>query len=400
MDQERTARLAARCVEAFQRRFDPGATFDGLTAARAPGRVNLIGEHTDYNDGFVFPMAIDREVVMVGRRRADDTVRLYSVDYDQESVFELSRVEPDLGARWSDYVRGVVQVLQEAGFRLGGFEAAIAGDVPRGAGLSSSAALEVSVLTLLDALFDLGLDLVQKARYGQRAENQFVGVACGIMDQFVSAAGKAGHGLFLDCRSLDYQHVPLHLEDARVLVIDTRKSRELADSAYNARRQECQEGAAFFARRIPEVRALRDVTPEAFAAYEAELPEPVRRRCRHVVTECQRVLDGVKALAAGDLEAFGRLMNASHASLRDDYEVSCRELDLVVEIASGVEGVYGARMTGAGFGGCAVALVHKECVEAVRQAVCRRYPGETGLTPEVYEFTAAEGAGIIDLAGA
>lgn len=381
-------------VATFRNRLDANVRKDELVAARAPGRVNLIGEHTDYNDGFVFPMAIDREIMLVGRARNDRIVRLYSVDYDQESTFELDRVEPDPKARWSDYVRGVVDVLQKAGYTLGGFEAVMLGDVPRGSGLSSSAALEVAAITFLDALLSLGIEPKDKALLGQRAENEFVGVACGIMDQFISAAGKAGHGLFLDCRTLDYEHVPLNLGDARVLVVNTNKRRGLVDSEYNARRQECEEGAAFFAAKIPGVKALRDVTPEQFAAYEQELAEPVRSRCRHVVTECQRVLDSVEALKAGDLARFGRLMNESHKSLRDDYEVSCRELDLIVEIAWENPGVYGARMTGAGFGGCAVVLVHKDQLDSLSAAIRERYPKETGLTPELFVFEPEDGAGV------
>lgn len=395
MAPENTAEKVRRGLEALRTRLGVAASASKGLAARAPGRVNLIGEHTDYNDGFVFPMAIDREIVLVGQRREDEVVRLYSLDYDQESQFTLSRVEKGPQAPWSDYVRGVVDVLQKAGYRLGGFDAVITGDVPQGSGLSSSAALEVAAITLLDGLFGLGIEPPEKARLGQRAENEFVGVACGIMDQFISAAGKAGHGLFLDCRTLAYEHVPLHLEDARVVVVNTNKRRGLVDSEYNARRRECEEGAAFFAARIPGVKALRDVTMEQFAAYESELPEPIRRRSRHVVSECQRVLDSVEALKAGDLERFGQLMNQSHISLRDDFEVSCRELDVIVEIAWKTPGVYGARMTGAGFGGCAVALVHKDQVEALSAAIRETYPEETGLTPDIYVFSAVDGASVL-----
>ena len=394
MVQEKTAGKVARCLEAFRRLIDGKVNEGELVAARAPGRVNLIGEHTDYNDGFVFPMAIDREVVLVGRARNDRVVRLYSLDYGGGSTFEIDRIEHDPSARWSDYIRGVVDVLQKAGYEVGGFDAVVTGDVPRGSGLSSSAALEVATITFLDKLFSLGIDPAQKAVLGQRAENEFVGVACGIMDQFISAAGKEGHGLFLDCRSLEYEHVPLHLSDARVLVVNTNKHRGLVDSEYNARRKECEEGAAFFAGRIPGVKALRDVTPEQFEAHQAELPELVRSRCRHVIGECRRVLESVEALKAGDLALFGKLMNESHVSLRDDYQVSCRELDLIVEIAWENQGVYGARMTGGGFGGCAVVLVHKDHVDEVSAAIRDRYPRETSLTPDLFVFTAVDGAGV------
>ena len=381
--------------DVFDRHADPG----DITFARAPGRVNLIGEHTDYNDGFVFPMAIDREVLIAGRRRADRTVRLYSLEYRQASEFDLDDVRKDETAKWSNYFRGVVDVLQREGAALSGVDAVILGDVPQGAGLSSSAAFEVAALALLSALNGLSLSPERRAVLGQRAENEFVGVACGIMDQFISSAGKAGHGLFLDCRSLEYKHVPLRLENAAVVVVNTNKRRGLVDSEYNARRRECEEGARAFAAWIPGVRALRDVSVGDFERHAGKLAPVVRKRCRHVVTECDRVLRTLEALERGDLAAFGRLMNESHDSLQGDFEVSCAELDLVVSIARSTPGVYGARMTGAGFGGCAVALVDAGAVDELARRIAAEYPGRTGLEPDVYVFAPADGAGLVDIGG-
>lgn len=364
-----------------------------IVAVRAPGRVNLIGEHTDYNDGFVFPMAIDREIAIVGRKRNDRQVRVCSGEYEEVVEFNLDLIESSETSTWSNYFKGTIDVLQKAGYRLAGLDAVVLGNVPQGAGLSSSAAFEVATATLCDELFGLNISPKEKAVLAQKAENEFVGVACGIMDQFISAAGKAGHGLFLDCRSLEYEHVPLHLDDAAVMVINTNKRRGLVDSEYNTRRRECEIGAAFFAKLDPAVKALRDVTLEQFEAHQESLDDVVRRRCRHVITECARTLESVEALRAGDLNTFGQLMNASHDSLRDDFEVSCRELDVIVELARGVEGVYGARMTGGGFGGCAVALVRQTAVDAVTDVIQREYPKATGLTPDIFVFDAAEGAG-------
>lgn len=384
-----------RAIAAFRTQFDPGVRAEELLLARAPGRVNLIGEHTDYNDGFVFPMAIDRDVILAGRKRPDKRVLLYSADYDSRTEFGLEDFGKDPAAPWSDYFRGVVDVLQKEGYALGGLEAVVLGDVPQGSGLSSSAAFEVSAVAFLDGLFGLGIDPVRRALLAQRAENAFVGVQCGIMDQFASSLGREGHALFIDCRTLEYERVPLDLSEAAVVVVNTNKARGLVDSEYNARRRECEEGAAFFARKLPGVKALRDVRPEQFEALAPELPGITRKRCRHVVGECARVLQGVEALQRNDLEAFGRLMYASHESLRDDFEVSCFELDTVVEIARGVPGVYGARMTGAGFGGCAVILVRQEAVGALEERVRAEYPRRTGLRPEVFRFRATGGAEVL-----
>lgn len=359
--------------------------------ARAPGRVNLIGEHTDYNDGFVLPMAIDRDVTIVGAPRDDRVVRLRSANFGDEASFVLERIEKAHDGAWSNYARGVASVLQHAGFALHGFDGVIYGDVPIGSGLSSSAAIEMATLMAFtaagaDGPAPLVLDGAQAARLAQRAENEFVGVNCGIMDQFISSLGKAGHALFIDCRSLAYELTPLP-EGVTVLVVDTSAPRTLAASAYNERRAQCEQAA-----RALGVPALRDVSVEAFERRRGELPDLIARRAAHVIYENRRVLEAVAALRANDVTTFGQLMNQSHDSLRDLYEVSSKELDAVVEIARRVPGVYGARMTGAGFGGCAIALVDDAQAGALAQAITHEYPQRTGREPKVYACVASDGA--------
>lgn len=381
-------------VEAFREAF--GAAFGSPPdlIARAPGRVNLIGEHTDYNDGFVMPMAIDREVRVAVRRRADRLVRLVSVNYHAHSEFSLDEVAHDPDQTWSNYERGVVQILLDSGASLGGFDLAIVGDVPEGAGLSSSAAVEVATLTALNSLFGLGLAPFEVAKLGQRAEREFVGVSCGIMDQAISAVGRAGHAMLLDCRSLETTLVPLG-SDLAVVVTDTAVTRGLVGSAYNDRRAECEEASAHFATVYPGVRALRDVNEAQFRAHAHELTDVVAKRARHVVTENARVINAGEAFRRGDLPEVGRLMYASHESLRDDFEVTVPELDLLVDLSRSKTGVFGARMTGAGFGGCIVALVKPDAVSSYVEQVATQYRTETGLTPRVFVCTATDGAGVI-----
>lgn len=378
-------------MDTFNARF--GARPQGeLCVAIAPGRVNLIGEHTDYNDGFVLPIAIYREFVLVGARRTDRQVRVYSMDMDQEALISLDDLRFDENLRWSNYVRGVFSVLQAAGHTLTGMDVVMSGNVPQGSGLSSSAALEVGVLVLTQALSGLNISGVEGARLCQKAENTFVGVNCGIMDQFISRLGKQDSALLIDCRSLEYRLIPWKSDKVRLLVVDTRAERGLVDSEYNQRRQECEAGVAALAKVIPGVRALRDVSVQQLAAYADRLAPQVRARCEHVVGENQRVLDAVAALEAGDWNRLGALMYASHESLRDLYQVSCKELDLVVDIARTIPGVYGARMTGAGFGGCAIVLVAEEAVENLQQAIKTRYTASIGREPGLLLTGAADGA--------
>jgi galactokinase len=361
---------------------------------RAPGRVNMIGEHTDYNDGYVLPIAIDRSVLVASSRRPDRTVRLRAVDFSEQVVFSLDNIAYDERRRWSNYQRGVAAVLEERGQSLPGVDVAIASDVPVAAGLSSSAALEVSMAVTWQTLVGFDISRSDLALLCQRAENTFVGVNCGIMDQFISALGQENAALLIDCRSLAHRAVSLP-SGGVVVVMDTRKQRGLSDSAYNTRRAECEEGVRLLQPHLPDITALRDVSIADFYNYADTLPENVRKRCRHVIGENQRTLDGVEALERGDAATFGRLMDASHRSLRDDYEVSCTELDAMVEAAWRAPGVIGARMTGGGFGGCAVALVDEVQAEAFSRQVATEYERATGLDPNLYICTAEAGADLV-----
>ncbi len=379
-------------ISAFSRHFDGSPE----VTVRAPGRVNLIGEHTDYNEGFVFPAAIDRWVVVASRPRADDLAVVYSVAYEEEDRFSTSE-EPARVGTWADYVRGMVREFQLLGQGIRGFDAALAGDVPVAAGLSSSAAVEMAVGQTLLELSGFSMSGADLALLGQRAEDRFVGVNCGIMDQFISANGRKRHALFLDCRDLSFEPVALAGDKTRIVICNSGVKRGLTSSAYNQRRSACEAGVRDLARAMEsDVRALRDISEEELQAHSGLLPPEVYRRCRHVVSENARTREAVALLKSGDLGGFGRLMDASHRSLRDDYEVSGPELDLLVDIAGGVSGVYGARMTGAGFGGCTVNLVQDNAVEALSEAVQSRYPGEAGLAPEVYICSAVAGAERLD----
>ncbi|HEY0394740.1 MAG TPA: galactokinase [Candidatus Elarobacter sp.] len=352
---------------------------------RAPGRVNLIGEHVDYSEGFVLPMAIDRATVAAAAPRDDRRVRIRSLDRGETAEFELDEADPRPAGAWSDYARGVALALARR-VPLNGADVVLRTAVPIGAGLSSSAAFELAVaLALLDAA-GASLEPHELARAAQEAENGFVGLRSGIMDQLASALGVREHALLIDCRSLDVTPVPLPPE-AAVVVADSGVKHELSGSAYNDRRAESEEAA----RRLG-ARTLRDVSLLEFARRSAELPEPLRRRARHVVGENARVLATVVALREGDLATAGAHMNESHVSLRDDYEVSAPELDLLVEAAHGVDGVYGARMTGGGFGGSIVALVRRDAVAPLTTALESAYAARFGRKAAVTEVKAADGA--------
>ncbi len=352
--------------------------------ARAPGRVNLIGEHTDYNEGFVLPMAIERETRIVAAPRPDARVRLVALDLEREAAFDLPEVAPSNDERWSNYVRGVTAGLLAGGYTVQGCDLLMQGDVPIGAGLSSSAAVEMAAIQALAAIgrFVVAPDVA--ARIGQRAEHVFVGTNCGLMDQLASALGQPGYALLIDCRDLSSRPVRVPA-GAEVLIADTAVRRHLAGSAYNERRAQCEAAA-----RAMGVPTLRDATLEMLD--KAQLDPVIERRARHVITENQRVLETVAALERGDLPAVGRLMNASHASLRDLYEVSSPELDRMVELLRSQPGCYGARLTGAGFGGCAVALLDAGAVEAAIPAVSAAYHEATGLQATLYPTRAAAGA--------
>lgn len=377
----------ARAVEAFRERFGGEPRW----RARAPGRVNLIGEHTDYNEGFVLPFAIDRAVWVAARPRSDRQVHLIAADFGEEARFALDGLAPGGVRGWAAYPAGVAWALEGAGMRLPGLEAAFAGDVPIASGLSSSAAVEVAFAVTWAALGGHEVPRLELARLCQRAENEFVGVRCGIMDQMAALFGRRGCALLMDCRSLETRPVPIP-EEAVILVADSGVRRALAASAYNERRAQCEEAVRRLRARYPGIRALRDVTPAQLEAARAELPEGIYRRARHVVTENERVMQAVAALARGDLQALGELLNASHESLRGDYEVSAPELDTLVEAARSVSGVYGARLTGAGFGGSILALVRREAVPAAGEAITRAYRDRFGRTPVWFVVTPDEGA--------
>jgi galactokinase len=361
---------------------------------QAPGRVNLIGEHTDYNEGYVLPIAIDRSALIAVARRPDRTVRLRSLDFEDQVAFQLNDIRYDDRHRWSNYQRGVADELQKRGLELPGIDALLTSDVPVGAGLSSSAALEVSMAVAWQTLTGFDMSRPELALLCQSAENNFVGVNCGIMDQFISALGQENAALLVDCRSLEHRSVSLP-DGVSVVVMDTNKQRGLADSAYNTRRSECEQGVALLQAHLPGIRALRDVSMAEFERLAEGLPDNVLRRCRHVVGEDDRTLAGVEALGRGDAAVFGKLMDASHVSLRDDYEVSCAELDAMVEAAWRAPGVIGARMTGGGFGGCAVALVEESEAAAFSEQVAREYQHAIDLVPKLYVTSAKAGAQVV-----
>ncbi|HEX5484137.1 MAG TPA: galactokinase [Terriglobia bacterium] len=358
---------------------------------RAPGRVNLIGEHTDYNQGFVLPAAIDRYVWYAGRKRPDRTVRVYSVDFEDQTDFDLDNFQKDEQHAWSNYLRGVSGLLESGGAQLPGVDLVLGGNVPPGAGLSSSAAVEIGAAVFWTKLLNRATDPLAIIKLAQKAENDFVGVPSGIMDQFASALGKADHALFLDCRDLTCQYVPLDPK-AKIVVCNSGVKRALAQSEYEVRVRQCQEAVAGLRSAGLKASSLRDVEPAQLEAARGGLTEIQFRRARHVVTENQRVLKAIEALEAGNLDEFGKLMNQSHESLRDDYEVSSRELDALAELAWKQPGVYGARMTGAGFGGCTVNLVRQESAAAFVEAVCKGYEKVMGAKPEIYVFRASDGA--------
>ena len=375
--------LRERVVEEFERRFgEPPAA-----VIRAPGRVNLIGEHTDYNDGFVLPMAINRAVWIAMRPRLDPYVVAYSVDFDEVAEFSVLEMVHRHNT-WAEYLKGVAWALQENGFTLKGWDGVIAGDVPVGAGLSSSAALEMAAARAFGSASNIAWQPVEMAKVGQKTENEWIGVKSGIMDQTISAAGVEGHAVLIDCRWLSLTPVPLPPATA-VVILDTATRRELVGSNYNERREQCETAAKFL-----NVPALRDVQIDQLEAVKDMLEDVVYRRAKHVVTENARTLEAADCMRAGDAVKLGQLMNASHVSMRDDFEITNAALNTMVEIAQAQDSCYGARMTGGGFGGCAVALVKLGDAERFGAAVAAAYEQKTNLKPAVYVSTATEGAAI------
>lgn len=368
----------------FRQRFDtePEGVF------RSPGRINLIGEHTDYNEGFVLPAAIDRFATVAAARRSDSRVALYAVQFGEGYEEELAAIHPIPGS-WTDYILGVADELVRRGYRIGGFNMVISGDVPVGAGLSSSAAIECAVGFALSELFGLGLSRLDLARIGQAAEHRFPGVQCGIMDQFASVFGKKDHALKLDCRSLEYEEVPLRLGGYTIVLLNTNVKHSLASSAYNERRQQCADGVAAVARHHNGVTSLRDTTLEMLASH---IKDPlIYKRCRYVVEENMRVASAVEQMRRGSISALGELMYESHRGLSDQYEVSCPELDYLVEAVKGHPAVAGGRMMGGGFGGCTINLIREDALGELIDGLEASYRRDMGKPLSVYIATTADG---------
>jgi galactokinase len=371
---------------AFERRFGTRPRI-----FRAPGRTNLIGEHTDYNEGFVMPVAIDRATWVACASRSDSTLRIFSEHFAEDISFDLNDQSPAPRHHWSDYVRGVALMLQRVGIHLDGADMLIHSNLPLGAGVSSSAALEVAAGLALAGLAGRELQPLHLAKLCQRAENEFVGARCGIMDQFIACFAKAGHAVFLDCRSLEHSAVPLP-KNVRLILCNTMVKHEIGAGEYNARRAECEETVARLKKVIPGVNTLRDVTPAQVEEHRVLLPGKLAKRARHVTTENEGVLAARDALKRGDLGTLGKLMRASHASLRDDYEVSCKELDAMVGLAMSFDGCFAARMTGGGFGGCTINLVERAQTSEFTSYMKHRYQEATGVEPEIYVCDPVGGA--------
>ncbi|MBC8415773.1 MAG: galactokinase [Candidatus Cloacimonetes bacterium] len=358
---------------------------------RAPGRVNLIGEHTDYNDGFVLPIAIDRYTNMLISQNDDRKVRLFDLKYREKEEFNLKNIEPSRQKKWSNYQRGIAKVLLDAGYKIGGMDVLIFSEVPEGAGLSSSASIEIATLLSFKELFGLDIKRLEVIELARKAENEFVGVQCGIMDQFTSLLSKENNALFIDCRSLEYQYVQLSIQGYSFVVCNSMVKRKLAESSYNQRIQECREAKKILQKYLSEITSLRDVAINDLEKYKSYFPEKLKKRVEHVVFENERVKQAVEVLKKGNLEAFGELMYQSHKSLKELYEVSIDELDLLVEIGMNEPGVLGARLTGAGFGGCVIYLVEDSSIEHLKEKILDVYWGKTGLIPQFYKVVPSRG---------
>lgn len=381
-------------VAAFRRQFKCVPEI----IARAPGRVNLIGEHTDYNEGFVLPVAIDRQVLIAADRNAPDgMIQLYSLEYNEFDTFSIDEISFSTECDWSNYLKGVIACLKEQGVEISPFRACVTGNVPQGAGLSSSAALEVATAVLCNKLFGTALSGKEIALLAQKAENEFVGIRCGIMDQFVSSLAQSDAALLIDCRDLNYEAIPLHLsaQEVSIVITHTGVRRGLLGSKFNERRSECEEGLRLLKQSRPGLNSLRDLDLATLQLCSGILPDVIKMRVKHVVAENDRVQQAAALLREQNLRGFGELMIDSHNSLRKDYEVSCDELDLLVDLSLKTEGCLGARMTGAGFGGCTVALFEEDKVSLFLEQVLSQYEKMTGKMPSAYVCSAVAGAGII-----
>jgi galactokinase len=364
------------------------------TVSRAPGRVNLIGEHTDYNGGFVMPAALEFATLTAASQRSDRRLQVYSMIMDETREFDLDSPPPGPTGDWSDYIVGVALMLESSGRNLSGADLIVWSDVPIGAGLSSSAALEVSCAHALLTESGLPFDPIEIAQICQRAENDFVGMRCGVMDQYIACCGVAGHALLIDCRSLASRHVAI-APNLRLLIANSGVRHQHAGGEYNLRREACEEGVRLLSRYLGPIQALRDVTPQQLESKRRKLPELIYRRCRHIVTENARVLEAERALETGDFVACGRAMNASHLSMRDDFEITCPEVDMLAGLAQNVKGVYGSRMTGGGFGGCTISLIEEWAIDKTSQMLTDGYRIAMGRDVDIYVCAPSDGAQLI-----
>ncbi|MFW6282110.1 MAG: galactokinase [bacterium] len=372
---------------------------------KAPGRINLIGGHTDYNDGFVLPIAINRNITIACKLRKDNIIKVYSLDFDEEVKFNLDKIKYNANNEWIYYIQGVIKYIQlkiNNNFKnkIKGIDMYVTGNIPSGSGLSSSAALELAVAEAFNSIFKLNLNKKELALISQQAENEFVGVSCGIMDQFVSALGKKDYGLFIDCRTLDYNLIKLDFNKLKIVITDTKKKHSLVNSAYNDRIVECKKAVKFFDNKLEKnVKKLRDVSISDFKNYKDGLSKTIRNRAEHVIYENQRVCKTRDALKNNNLKEVGENLLESHNSLKNLYEVSSDELDLLIEIATSLDGVYGSRMTGAGFGGSTINLVKENSVEKFEDEINKRYRNETGIEPDIYILESSDGSSQINMCG-
>ena len=362
--------------------------------AYSPGRINLIGEHTDYNEGFVMPAAIDKKMIVAIAANQSRQGRIYSMDFQEEFAFDLDSFGPKKG-HWATYIMGVTAQLQQAGYGVQGFDMVFGGDIPVGAGLSSSAALECAAAFALSTLFGFHIPNRSLIHYAQKAEHVFAGVQCGIMDQFASVMGKKGHVIRLDCRSLEFEYFPLSLPKHSIFLIDTCVKHSLADSAYNKRREECQTGVSAAQKTNPEIKSLRDMDLDLLAAIQSTISPTVYNRCRYVIEENNRVIAASELLQSNDLKGFGEKMYASHEGLSILYEVSCPELDFLVDFTKNLEYVLGSRMMGGGFGGCTINIVEKAKVKTLQENIQPAFEAKFGVSPKFYEVSLEEGTGLI-----
>ncbi|WP_297335713.1 galactokinase [Algoriphagus sp.] len=381
--------MKTKLFELFQKTFESTPIL-----AFAPGRINLIGEHTDYQEGFVFPAAVQFGIWVGIQKNELSYCRLYSLDFEEEFTFDWTSFSPKKG-HWSTYVMGFLAQLKQAGYPFKGFDMMIGGDIPVGAGLSSSAALSVSIGTALSSLYDLKLSPISISKYAQNSEHQYAGVHCGIMDPYASAFGKKDQALLLDCRSNQHQEIPVHLGEYSLLLVNSNVKHSLADSAYNQRRAACEESVEILKKFYAGIQTLRDVKVSELEKVQQLLPGSLFPKAKHIISECERVHAAATALQSGDLDSFGKLLNASHQSLSQDYKVSCAELDFLAEKAQDFPGILGARMMGGGFGGCTINLIKTSTVSDFLEKIQQSYPTKFGLNPSFISVEVSEGARIV-----